>query len=70
MKIVNHATLYYAQSWARSHITLIIWDPSRVTENPFATLRVVEGGARHGSRTTKMTNHESQILKFHFYESR
>ena len=43
MKIVNHATLYYAQSWARSHITLIIRDPSRVTENPFATLRVVKG---------------------------
>ena len=46
IKIANDATLYYAQSWARLYITLIIWDPSRVTENPFATLRVVQGGPR------------------------
>ena len=46
IKIVSDATLYYAQSWARSYSTLIIWDPSRVAENPFATLRVVQGGPR------------------------
>ena len=44
MKIVNHASPCYVQScltpliWALSRITLIIWVPSRVTENPFATL--------------------------------
>ena len=40
----SHAPPYYAQSrlkrliCARSRITLIIWNPSSVTENPFATL--------------------------------
>ena len=44
VKILNHASHYYAQSrltriiWARSRITLIIWVPSSITENPFATL--------------------------------
>ena len=41
MKIVYHASRampsYASRSWARSRITLIIWDTTRVTENPFAT---------------------------------
>ena len=44
VKILIHASRYYAESRltriirARSRITLIIWVPSCVTENPFATL--------------------------------
>jgi len=34
VKIVNHVSRCYAQS----RLTMIIWVPSRVTENPFAIL--------------------------------
>lgn len=35
-----------------------------------ANKRVVQGGLWHDSRTKKITNHGSWILKFHFPESR
>ena len=44
MKIVKHTPPCYAQShlsqliWTRLCITLINWDQSHVTENPFSTL--------------------------------
>ena len=44
VKIVSHASRYFPNHastrliWARSPIELIIWVPSHVTENPFATL--------------------------------
>ena len=34
------------------------------------SLRVVRGGLWHDSRTKKITNQGSRILKFHFLESR
>ena len=54
VKIVNHASRYYAQSrltrliWDRSRITLIIWVPSRVTENPFTLTDISSDGLGWG----------------------
>ena len=59
VKIVNHAS----RCWARSRITLIIWVPSRITGNPFATLH--EQFLIHFIKAKEMRARESVKYSFH-----